>query len=237
MKSLSPANRKNHLATATKITIESQENNHAIEMIEDFRSVQPGHPDQGDRRGWRRRQRRGAHDRAPCRGGIHCANTDAQACCAVRRTRPSSWAVTGLGAGSKPDKGREAAEGRPTSAKTPSKAPTCCSSPPAWAAAPAPGAPRDCPRTRRNGHPHGGRGDQAVRVGRRRRMTNADAGLAELEANVDSLIVVLNESCWMCWATTCPRKSRLCPRQRRAQKRRGRHCRDHQRARQRERRL
>ena len=26
-----------------------------------------------------------------------------------------------------------------------------------------------------------------------RRMTNADAGLAELEANVDSLIVVLNE--------------------------------------------
>ena len=30
-------------------------------------------------------------------------------------------------------------------------------------------------------------------------------GLAELEANVDSLIVVLNESCSTCWATTSRR--------------------------------
>jgi cell division protein FtsZ len=50
-----------------------------------------------------------------------------------------------------------------------------------------------------------GRGDQALRLGRRPPHANADNGLAELEANVDSLIVVLNESCSKCWATTSPR--------------------------------
>ena len=50
--------------------------------------------------------------------------------------------ATGLGAGSKPDKGREAAAGSKTKSVPRLTARTCCSSPPAWAAAPAPALPR-----------------------------------------------------------------------------------------------
>ena len=38
-----------------------------------------------------------------------------------------------------------------------------------------------------------------------RRMKAADHGLAELEANVDSLIVIPTTSCSRCWATTSRR--------------------------------
>ena len=70
-----------------------------------------------------------------------------------------------------------------------------------------------------------------------RRMTNADAGLAELEANVDSLIVVLNEKLLDVLGDdiTQGRSLRAC--QRRAEERGRRHLRNHQRVRRRQRRL
>ena len=72
-----------------------------------------------------------------------CANTDAQALAAQLRAQAHpARGTSGLGAGSKPDKGRELrAKPRWTTSARPSPARTCCSSPPAWAAAPAP-APR-----------------------------------------------------------------------------------------------
>jgi cell division protein FtsZ len=123
-----------------------------------------------------------------------CANTDAQA---LRRTHAVSTiqlGTNGLGAGSKPDKGREAAEA----------------------------AADDIRQALRGAHMlfitagmGGGTGTGAAPVIARiakdmkiltvgvvtkpfeweggRRMTNAEAGLSELEANVDSLVVVLNE--------------------------------------------
>jgi len=123
-----------------------------------------------------------------------CANTDAQALARATAHKSIQLGQSGLGAGSKPEKGREAAE-----------------------------AAADDIRQAINGAHMlfitagmgGGTGTGAAPVIARiakemgiltvgvvtkpfdweggRRMTNADAGLAELEANVDSLIVVLNE--------------------------------------------
>ncbi|MEZ5605592.1 MAG: cell division protein FtsZ [Burkholderiaceae bacterium] len=123
-----------------------------------------------------------------------CANTDAQALSRVLAQAVIQLGATGLGAGSKPDKGREAAEA----------------------------AADDIRQAIRGAHMlfitagmGGGTGTGAAPVIARiakdmgiltvgvvtkpfdweggRRMTNAEAGLAELEANVDSLIVVLND--------------------------------------------
>jgi cell division protein FtsZ len=123
-----------------------------------------------------------------------CANTDAQALSRTAAHRTIQLGVSGLGAGSKPDKGREAAEA----------------------------AEQDIREAIQGAHMlfitagmGGGTGTGAAPVIARiakemgiltvgvvtkpfdweggRRMTNADNGLTELEANVDSLIVVLNE--------------------------------------------
>ncbi len=123
-----------------------------------------------------------------------CANTDAQALTRTQAASAIQLGTTGLGAGSKPDKGREAAEA----------------------------AADDIRQAIRGAHMlfitagmGGGTGTGAAPVIARiakdmgiltvgvvtkpfdweggRRITNAEAGLAELEANVDSLIVVLNE--------------------------------------------
>ena len=123
-----------------------------------------------------------------------CANTDAQALSRVLAQSIIQLGATGLGAGSKPDKGREAAEA----------------------------AADDIRQAIRGAHMlfitagmGGGTGTGAAPVIARiakdmgiltvgvvtkpfdweggRRMTNAEAGLAELESNVDSLIVVLND--------------------------------------------
>ena len=123
-----------------------------------------------------------------------CANTDAQALSRTAAHRTIQLGTTGLGAGSKPDKGREAAEL----------------------------AEADIREAIAGSHMlfitagmGGGTGTGAapviVRVAKEmgiltvgvitkpfdfegpKRMANADAGLAELEQNVDSLIVVLNE--------------------------------------------
>ena len=123
-----------------------------------------------------------------------CANTDAQALCRTQADSTIQLGGSGLGAGSKPEKGREAAEA----------------------------AADDIRQAIRGAHMlfitagmGGGTGTGAAPVIARiakdmgiltvgvvtkpfdweggRRITNAEAGLAELEANVDSLIVVLNE--------------------------------------------
>ncbi len=122
------------------------------------------------------------------------ANTDAQALSRAKSYASIQLGTSGLGAGSKPDKGREAAEA----------------------------ASDDIRQAIRGAHMlfitagmGGGTGTGAAPVIARiakdmgiltvgvvtkpfdweggRRMTNAESGLAELEANVDSLIVVLNE--------------------------------------------
>jgi cell division protein FtsZ len=71
------------------------------------------------------------------------ANTDAQALNLARRTsHPARTDITqGLGAGSRPEIGRAAAEETMQSVERRSKARTCASSPLAWAAAPAPARP------------------------------------------------------------------------------------------------
>ncbi|QTD44871.1 cell division protein FtsZ [Ottowia testudinis] len=123
-----------------------------------------------------------------------CANTDAQALSRTLASASIQLGNSGLGAGSKPDKGREAAEA----------------------------ASDDIRQAIRGAHMlfitagmGGGTGTGAAPVIARiakdmgiltvavvtkpfdweggRRMTNAEAGLTELEANVDSLVVVLNE--------------------------------------------
>jgi len=123
-----------------------------------------------------------------------CANTDAQALTRSSAHKLIQLGGTGLGAGSKPEKGRECAEA----------------------------AVEDIRQAIAGAHMlfitagmGGGTGTGAAPVIARvakemgiltvgvvtkpfdweggRRMTNADQGLAELEANVDSLIVVLNE--------------------------------------------
>ena len=123
-----------------------------------------------------------------------CANTDAQALSRTLASASIQLGTSGLGAGSKPDKGRDAAEA----------------------------ASDDIRQAIRGAHMlfitagmGGGTGTGAAPVIARiakdmgiltvavvtkpfdweggRRMTNAESGLAELEANVDSLVVVLNE--------------------------------------------
>ena len=123
-----------------------------------------------------------------------CANTDAQALSRTQASASIQLGTSGLGAGSKPDKGREAAEA----------------------------ASDDIRQAIRGAHMlfitagmGGGTGTGAAPVIARiakdmgiltvavvtkpfdweggRRMTNAESGLTELEANVDSLVVVLNE--------------------------------------------
>ena len=123
-----------------------------------------------------------------------CANTDAQALSRSNASMTVQLGTSGLGAGSKPDKGREAAEA----------------------------AADDIRQAIRGAHMlfitagmGGGTGTGAAPVIARiakdmgiltvgvvtkpfdweggRRLTNAEAGLTELEANVDSLVVVLNE--------------------------------------------
>ncbi|MDR2153542.1 MAG: cell division protein FtsZ [Burkholderiaceae bacterium] len=123
-----------------------------------------------------------------------CANTDAQALARTHASKTIQLGNSGLGAGSKPEKGREAAEA----------------------------AADDIRQAIRGAHMlfitagmGGGTGTGAAPVIARiakdmgiltvgvvtkpfdweggRRMTNAEAGLGEMEANVDSLVVVLNE--------------------------------------------
>ena len=123
-----------------------------------------------------------------------CANTDAQALIRSNANRTIQLGQSGLGAGSKPEKGREAAEAAEDDIR---------------------GAIDGAHMLFITAGMGGGTGTGAAPVIARvakemgiltvgvvtkpfdweggRRMKNADEGLTELEANVDSLIVVLNE--------------------------------------------
>ena len=123
-----------------------------------------------------------------------CANTDAQALQRSSAHRTIQLGNTGLGAGSKPEKAREAAEAAENNIREAIQ-----------------GAHMLFFTAGRGGGTGTGAAPVIARVAKEmgiltvgvvtkpfdweggRRMQNADSGLAELEANVDSLIVVLNE--------------------------------------------
>ena len=123
-----------------------------------------------------------------------CANTDAQALGRSAAHRTIQLGQSGLGAGSKPDKGRDAAEAALEDIR-----------------AAISGAHMLFITAGMGGGTGTGAAPVIARVAKemgiltvgvvtkpfdwegKRRMANADDGLAELEANVDSLIVVLNE--------------------------------------------
>jgi len=121
-------------------------------------------------------------------GGVEfiCANTDAQALSRSSAHKTIQLGGTGLGAGSKPDKGREAAVQAEADIRQAIE-----------------GAHMLFITAGMGGGTGTGAAPVIAKVAKEmgiltdfeggRRMSNADSGLAELEANVDSLIVVLNE--------------------------------------------
>jgi len=129
-------------------------------------------------------------------GGVEfiCANTDAQALSRSAAHRTIQLGVSGLGAGSKPDKGREAAEAAEQDIRTAIEGAHMLFITAGMGGGTGTGAAPVIARVAKE------MGILTVGVVTKpfdweggRRMTNADTGLSELEANVDSLIVVLNE--------------------------------------------
>lgn len=122
------------------------------------------------------------------------ANTDAQALSASAAGRTIQLGVSGLGAGSKPEKGREAAELAIDDIREAIDGAHMLFITAGMGGGTGTGAAPVIARVAKE------MGILTVGVVTKpfdfeggKRMTNADAGLAELEANVDSLIVVLNE--------------------------------------------
>ena len=122
------------------------------------------------------------------------ANTDAQALTRSSAHRVIQLGQSGLGAGSKPDKGREAAEAAVDDIRNAIQGAHMLFITAGMGGGTGTGAAPVIARLAKE------MGILTVGVVTKpfeweggRRMTNADAGLAELEANVDSLIVVLNE--------------------------------------------
>ena len=129
-------------------------------------------------------------------GGVEfiCANTDAQALSRSSAHKMIQLGATGLGAGSKPDKGREAAEQAEADIRDAIQGAHMLFITAGMGGGTGTGAAPIIARVAKE------MGILTVGVVTKpfdfeggRRMSNADAGLAELEANVDSLIVVLNE--------------------------------------------
>ena len=122
------------------------------------------------------------------------ANTDAQALLRSRAHRTIQLGQSGLGAGSKPEKGRESAEVAVEDIRAAIQGSHMLFITAGMGGGTGTGAAPVIARVAKE------MGILTVGVVTKpfdweggRRMTNADAGLAELEANVDSLIVVLNE--------------------------------------------
>jgi cell division protein FtsZ len=122
------------------------------------------------------------------------ANTDAQALIRSNAHRTIQLGLSGLGAGSKPDKGREAAEAALDDIRSAIDGAHMLFITAGMGGGTGTGAAPVIARVAKE------MGILTVGVVTKpfeweggRRMTNADGGLAELEANVDSLIVVLNE--------------------------------------------
>ncbi len=123
-----------------------------------------------------------------------CANTDAQALTRSAAHKTIQLGLTGLGAGSKPDKGRDAAEQAVDQIREAIAGAHMLFITAGMGGGTGTGAAPVIARVAKE------MGILTVGVVTKpfdweggRRMTNADGGLAELEANVDSLIVVLNE--------------------------------------------
>ena len=123
-----------------------------------------------------------------------CANTDAQALIRSNAHRTIQLGQSGLGAGSKPDKGRESAEVAVEDIRAAIDGAHMLFITAGMGGGTGTGAAPVIARVAKE------MGILTVGVVTKpfewegsRRMSNADGGLAELEANVDSLIVVLNE--------------------------------------------
>lgn len=123
-----------------------------------------------------------------------CANTDAQALKSSSAARVIQLGDSGLGAGSKPERGQEAAEAAQESIRAALEGANMLFVTAGMGGGTGTGAAPVVARLARE------MGILTVGVVTKpfdweggRRMTNAESGLAELEANVDSLIVVLNE--------------------------------------------
>lgn len=122
------------------------------------------------------------------------ANTDAQALSSSAAPKTIQLGTTGLGAGSKPEKGREAAEMAEEDIRASIEGAHMLFITAGMGGGTGTGAAPVIARIAKE------MGILTVGVVTKpfdweggKRMTNADTGLAELEANVDSLIVVLNE--------------------------------------------
>ena len=123
-----------------------------------------------------------------------CANTDAQALSRSAAHRTIQLGQSGLGAGSKPDKGREAAELAVDDIREAIAGSHMLFITAGMGGGTGTGAAPVIARVAKEmGILTVGVVTKPFDWEGRRRMTNADDGLAELEANVDSLIVVLNE--------------------------------------------
>lgn len=122
------------------------------------------------------------------------ANTDAQALIRNRAHRTIQLGETGLGAGSKPEKGREAAQQAEKEIRDAIKDANMLFITAGMGGGTGTGAAPVIARIARELNILTvGVVTKPLAVEGRRRMSNAEAGVAELEANVDSLIVVLNE--------------------------------------------
>jgi cell division protein FtsZ len=129
-------------------------------------------------------------------GGVEfiCANTDAQALSRSSAHKIIQLGGTGLGAGSKPDKGREAAEQAETDIRQAIEGAHMLFITAGMGGGTGTGAaPVIAKVAKEMGILTVGVVTKPFDFEGGRRMSNADAGLTELEANVDSLIVVLNE--------------------------------------------
>ena len=123
-----------------------------------------------------------------------CANTDAQALGRSNAHRTIQLGQSGLGAGSKPDKGREAAEAAVDDIRAAIDGAHMLFITAGMGGGTGTGAAPVIARIAKEmGILTVGVVTKPFEFEGGRRMSNADAGLTELEANVDSLIVVLNE--------------------------------------------
>jgi cell division protein FtsZ len=123
-----------------------------------------------------------------------CANTDAQALSRGNAHKTIQLGGSGLGAGSKPDKGREAAELAEGAIRSAIDGAHMLFITAGMGGGTGTGAAPVIARIAKEmGILTVGVVTKPFEFEGGRRMTNADLGLAELEANVDSLIVVLNE--------------------------------------------
>jgi len=129
-------------------------------------------------------------------GGVEfiCANTDAQALSRSSAHKTIQLGGSGLGAGSKPDKGRDAAEQAESDIRDAIQGAHMLFITAGMGGGTGTGAAPIIARVAREmGILTVGVVTKPFEFEGSRRMGNADSGLVELESNVDSLIVVLNE--------------------------------------------